>query len=582
MAFDGVFLRHIRKELEQKLLNTKVDKVHQPSRDQIILTLRSREGAFRLLLSAHANSPRIHLTSVSPENPKVPPMLCMLLRKKLSGARLRRIEQPSLERVLLLDFEAVNELGDPVLLRLSMEIMGQYSNIILIDDKGMIIDAVKRVDASMSSQRLVMPGLPYELPPAQSKLSMLETDVDTILSAVTAVSRPMPLSKALLQVLQGVSPILCREYEYLCGHGREVRTDELDEEKLSRLRYFLKRDMETARSISGQPYMIIDHAKKPIDFTFTYIQQYGTGHSVSGGESFGEMLDRYYAKRDSAEAMRVKSEDLTKLLSNTASRLLRKIYIQTDELKQCADREHLRVCGELIQANLYRLERGASSLEAENYYLDPPAPITISLDPALSPAANAQRYFKNYQKAKTAEQMLTLQISAAEEELDYVSSVLDAVSRAQSEGELDEIREELIGQGYLKARGRKQRRPSPLKPLCFTSAAGFLIYVGRNNRQNDQLTLHTADKNDIWLHVKDIPGSHTLIVTQGKTPDEDTLLLAARLAAGHSKARESGKVPVDYTKARYVSKPTGAKPGKVIYTHQQTLYVAPLETPPGP
>jgi len=575
MALDGVFLRHIKKEIESRLTDSKVDKIYQPMRDQLVLSMRSREGTDLLLISARANSPRINITNVKPENPKVPPMLCMLLRKRLTGARLRRVIQPELERLLMLEFEGKNELGDTVMLSLAVEIMGQYSNIIFIDENGAIIDAVKRVDASMSSQRLVLPGMKYEQPPKQSKICMLSCEAEDIIKAVESVPGSKPLNKALLSVIQGVSPIICRELEYLTGRGADVFSDDLDEERRTRLSYFLKRDIALVRECSGEPFLITDMKNKPIDFTYEYIQQYGSGRAKKEADSFSELLDLYYAKKDNADAIRSKAEDLTKLLNNAASRLIRKIYAQTDELKSCADREQLRISGDLLQANLYRIEKGASECRVENFYDENMSEVTIKLDPALSAAANAQRYYKSYQKAKTAEQVLKVQIEKAESELDYVSSVLDSISRAETVRELGEIRQELIEQGYIKMKGKKQKPDQPLPPKEYISSTGFRILVGRNNKQNDKLTLKQADKNDLWFHTKDIPGSHTIIITGGKEPDDDTMLMAASLAAYNSKAREAGKVPVDFTKVRYVSKPQGSKPGMVIYVNQQTMFVTP-------
>lgn len=577
MALDGVFLRHIKKELEQQLIDSKVDKIYQPFRDQLILTMRSREGSKKLLISARASSPRINITTATPENPKVPPMLCMLLRKRLSGARLRGISQDGLERMLMLEFEGTNELGDSVRLSLAVEIMGQYSNIIFIDENGCIIDAVKRVDLTMSSQRLVLPGIKYELPPKQTKLCMLDTDAEEIIRAVENLPGSKPLNKALLSVVQGVSPIICRELEYLTGRGKDVFSDSLDEEMRTRLSYFLKRDIAAVRDVSGIPCLITDLSNRPADFTYEHIQQYGSGRSKQETDSFCALLDLYYSRRDSIDALRTRSEDLNRLLTNTATRLIKKMYAQNDELKACADREQLRICGDLIQANLYRIEKGAQECELENFYDENMAKIKIKLDPALSASANAQKYYKSYRKAKTAEQVLAQQLENAGKELDYVSSVMDSLSRAESMRELDEIRQELTDEGYIRTRGKASKREKPLPPLKFTSESGFTILVGRNNRQNDRLTLKEAAKNDLWFHTKEIPGSHTVIITEGRQPDEKTILYAAQLAAGHSKAREAGKVPVDYTKIRYVSKPQGAKPGMVIYTNQQTLFVAPKQ-----
>ncbi len=575
MALDGAFLRHIKKELETSLINTKVDKIYQPTRDELVLFMRSREGMKKLYISARAGSSRICLTDSTPENPKTPPMLCMLLRKRLSGARLREIKQPSLERLLMLEFEGTNELGDIVTMTLAVEIMGQYSNVIFIDGDGIIIDAFRRVDASMSSQRLVLPGMRYEMPPRQDKLCILDKDADDVIQAVRALPKNMQLSKALLDVIQGVSPIVCRELEHLTGRGRDVFSKELDEELITRLRFFLKRMIGAVRECSGEPYMIIDPSKKPIDFTFEDIQQYGSGRAFKNCPTFCELLERYYSKRDAMETMRRRSEDLNRIMNTAAARLIRKIYIQKDELAACADRENYRICGDIIQANLYRIEKGATKLKAENFYDESLSEITIELDPSLSAAANSQKYYKSYQKAKTAEQILKVQIALAENELDYVSSVLDALSRAESLRELGEIRAELTEQGYIKAKGKKQKAEASLPPLEFTSKSGFRILVGRNNRQNDKLTLKQAAKNDLWFHTKDIPGSHTIILCEGREPDEDTILYAASLAAAHSKAKDAGKAPVDYTRIKYVSKPQGSKPGMVIYTNQKTLFVKP-------
>ncbi|MBQ9460479.1 MAG: NFACT family protein, partial [Clostridia bacterium] len=328
MALDGAFLRHIKKELEGSLINTKVDKIYQPTRDELVLFMRSRDGMKKLYISARAGSSRICLTDATPENPKTPPMLCMLLRKRLSGARLRAITQPGLERLLMLEFEGTNELGDIAAMTLAVEIMGQYSNVVFLDGDGIIIDAFRRVDASMSSQRLVLPGMRYEMPPQQDKLCVLDKDADDIIQALSELPKNMQLSKALLSIIQGVSPIVCRELKHLTGRGRDVFSKELDEELITRLRFFLKRMITTVRECSGEPYMIIDQTKKPIDFTFEDIQQYGTGRAFKNCRTFCELLERYYFRRDAMETMRRRSEDLNRLMNTVAARLIRKIDIQ--------------------------------------------------------------------------------------------------------------------------------------------------------------------------------------------------------------------------------------------------------------
>lgn len=574
MALDGAFLRHLKKEITDRALGARVDKIYQPNKEELVFLLRTRQEAFKLLLSARANSPRIHFTQYAPENPKVPPMLCMLLRKRLSGAKLVEVRQPGLERLLYLDFDAANELGDKVRLSLVIEIMGKYSNIILVDGQGKIVDALKRVDEEMSSQRLVQPGLAYELPPAQNKPCMLESQPEEIVEAIVHQPKNQSLNKGILNALQGLSPVVCREIEHQVGRGQELFTRDLTQEQRERLRFFLERLFTTVRDTAGEPYMVTKIKGKPMEFSFLNIVQYGTLASVSRWEDFSSLLDEFYEERDRQDRMRVKAQDLLRLLANASERLSRKINLQRGELARSEDREHLRVCGDLINANLYRIERGSAFADLENFY-DENRLMRVKLDPALNATQNAQKYYKEYRKAKTAQQVLGEQIAQAEQELLYVDSVFDCLSRAQSESELNEIRQELREEGYLKAVRDKRKPPAPLAPLEFVSSEGFRILVGRNNRQNDKLTLKQANNNDIWLHTKNIPGSHTIIVTGGRQPGDATLKEAAMLAAYHSRAKDSSQVPVDYTQVRYVSKPQGAKPGMVIYVHYQTLFVTP-------
>ena len=573
MALDGAFLRHIIAEISQKAIGARVDKIYQPNRDELVLALRTRQEMLKLLISARANSPRVHFITSAPENPSVPPMLCMLLRKRLTGAKLAEISQPDLERMLYLDFDAVNELGDSVRLRLAVEIMGKYSNAILVDQDGKIIDALKRVDAEMSSQRLVLPGLRYELPPPQDKLCMLNSTPEQAVQRIEA-GKNEHLAKALLNALQGVSPVVCREIEFLVGRGADVAVREMSSQQRERLLFFLGDLFETVRQKSGQPYIVTLPEGKPLEFSFRNITQYGRAAVVSQCASFSQLLDAFYEQRDRLERMHARSLDLLRLLTNVSDRLSRKINLQQEELKHCADRDTLRVCGDLLNANLYRVEKGASQVELENFY-DDMKPLRIKLDPALTASQNAQKYYKDYRKARTAETVLAQQIQQAREDLDYIDTVFDALSRAETERELAEIRQELSEQGFLRTPKGKQKQPPLLGPMRFTTAGGFTVLVGRNNRQNDKLTLKQADNRDIWFHTKNIPGSHGILVTEGRTPAEADLVAAAQLAAWHSKARESSQVPVDYTQVRHVNKPQGAKPGRVIYVDYKTIYATP-------
>lgn len=573
MALDGGYLRYICNEINNTIVNSRVEKVYQPNKDEIVLGFRGINGANKLLLSARANSPRVNFTSYAPENPKVPPMLCMLFRKKLCGAKLIEARQPQMERTLFLDFDATNDFGDHIKLTLAVEIMGKYSNVIFIDENGKIIDALKRVDPTMSSQRLVLPTLEYNMPPSQDKINILESTAEEVVERLCSNFVDTKLSKALLNNVQGVSPIVCREIEYLTGKGADVTTGKLDEKLKNRLCFFLNRFIDTLKNYSGTPCMVVTNGK-PMDFSFIDITQYGDVAEIKKADSFSQLLDDFFTERDMVERMKVKAQDLNRLISNTTERLSKKINTQTIELSQCVDREPLRIKGDLLQANLYRINKGEKSVTVENFY-DNNNPITIELNPALTPSQNSQRYYKNYRKAKTAEQVLKVQIEKAKEELEYIGTVSECLSRATTEAELSEIRTELAEQGYIKLSKGKQKKVSALPPIKYKSTNGFTILVGRNNKQNDKLTLKMASKNDIWLHTKDIHGTHTIILTEGKEVDEQTLIEAGQITAYHSKAKNSSQVPVDYTLVRNVSKPSGAKPGMVIYVKNKTLYVKP-------
>ena len=576
MALDGIFLRHLKRELEEKLIGGRVDKIHQPNREELVIAFRTRESAYKVLLSARANSARVHFTSVALENPKQPPMLCMLLRKKLQGAKLLEIRQPELERLLHFDFDAVNELGDHVVLTLTMEIMGRYSNVILTDENGKIVDALKRVDAEMSSQRLVLPGVAYQLPPPQEKLCLLNASNSEVVAAVKALPGDAALSKALLSVLQGVSPIVCREIEHRVGRGKDLAVRQMDEEQYFRLGYFCQKLKDTVERVDGAPYLAVNRQKKPLDFSFLDIQQYGTAAIVYEEKSFSELLDRFYLEKDQLERMRAREQDLLRLLSNASERLSRKINAQKAELMQCAQRDELRIAGDLISANLYTIPKGADKADLPNFYEEGTPLLQIKLYPALTASQNAQKYYKEYRKAKTAEEKLTEQIEIAQDEIIYLDSVFEALSRAATSQDLGEIRAELMEQGYIrKLRSKKEKPAAVSAPLTFQTSDGFTVLVGRNNRQNDRLTLKTANNNDIWFHTKNIPGSHTVLVTDGKKPTETAMTEAAVLAAQHSKAKDSSLVPVDYTEIRNVSKPQGSKPGMVIYKAYKTLFVNP-------
>ncbi len=558
MAFDGIMMTMVRREMSDALIGSRVSQIYQPARDELVFAFRTREGSRKVLVRL-SDSPRVHISSCSIENPPVPPMLCMLLRKRLGGARLEDITQPQNERVLCLHFEAVNEIGDREMLKLYIEIMGRYSNAVLTDGEDRVIDTVKRIDFSESEQRVLLPKLPYELPQMQDKLWIEESSVDAICERIEVTGGD---DRAVLHTIQGVSPMIAREIVYRAA-------DSNMQTQVSWLKALVEEGV-------GEPTLVYKADGSPMDFCFMDIRQYEGALPVKRFDSYSELLDTFFSDRDRIARMRAKSNDLNKLLSNTIDRLSRKINLQRADLKKCADREQLRIKGDLLQANLYRIERGSTAVTVDNFYAEDNAPMTITLNPTISPAMNAQRFYKEYNKAKTRETMLTQQIEKATAELSYIESVQDMLSRCETEAELAAIRAELREEGYLKAqKNTAKRKDKPLPPIEYKSADGFRILVGRNNRQNDQLTLHTAQKNDLWLHTKNIHGTHVIICAEGREIPDSTILEAAQIAAAHSKGRDSAQVPVDYTRVKNVSKPNGALPGKVIYVNYNTVYVTP-------
>lgn len=575
MAFDGMFLYFLRHELEQKVIGARVDRIHQPTREEIIVALRWKGGAGKLLLSANAGGARLHFTEAAPENPKQPPMFCMLLRKHLGSARLVRLEQAGMDRILHLVFESVNELGDLVELTLVLEIMGRHSNIILIDQNGKIIDAVKRIDAEMSSVRQILPGMTYQMPPPQpDKLDLLSADVSQITQRVSAAGG-REISKALLSTVQGMSPLTCREAENYTVRGADVLAGEMDEQQKKRLEEWLSMLKLRLREYSGVPTILLEPSKKPRDFSFLPIHQF-RGALISREEaSYSALLDSFYAERDQIDRMKQRSHDLLRLLANTSDRIARKIAAQQEELKECANREKLKIKGDLISANLYQITKGETVLQTQNFYDEALPTVTIPLDPALTPVQNAQKYYNEYRKQDTAEKKLQELIEQSQEELQYLDSVFDSLARAVRESELSAIREELSQTGYIKRYKDKTKKPEKLLPVEYRSSDGFTILVGRNNVQNDRLTLKDAHNYDMWFHTQKIPGSHTVIVADGKQIPNRTLEEAAVIAAYHSRARGSALVPVDYTIIKNVKKPSGTKPGKVIYDKFETAIVTP-------
>lgn len=574
MALDGILLNLAKKEILDGAQFSRVEKIHQPSREELVIHLRGKGGGKKLFLSVRANSPRIHFTQHAPENPATPPMFCMLMRKRLVNAALVDVRQSELDRVLYIDFDATNEIGDKVKLTLSIEIMAKHSNIILFDGDGKIVDALKRVDLSQSTVRQILPGFRYTAPPPQNKLSILEHTTENIIAQIRSFENKT-LSSAVLSSLQGVSPLISRE---ISGDFSDHYVDEVSDVGFEELGRKIDELRKTVESGNGIPFMLKDETDKPVDFSFMPIKQYGTKYSTEEKGSFSELLDDFYFECDRLDRTRQKAQDLVKFLNSAIARISKKISLQQAELKQCADREQLRINAELINANLYRLEKGAAFYDLENYY-DENKVIRIKADPSKSPAANAQKYFKDYRKAKTAETMLTELIEQGQNDLQYLETVADALDRASAQAEIEEIRNELVVSGFMKfKRKNNQKQPKLLPPMEYRTTDGFRVLVGRNNMQNDKLSLKTASKSDMWLHTQKFPGSHVIIVSDNKEISDDAIVEAAEIAAYHSKARDAKLVPVDYTYVKHLKKPQGAPPGKVIYHVYYSVNVTPDRT----
>lgn len=577
MALDGLYLRTIKNEIEQKALGSRIDKIYQPSREEIVLVLRGRGFVGKLLLSAGADSPRIHFTRSEMENPKSPPMFCMLLRKYLSGGKLTAVRQLGLDRVLYLDFEVKNELGDDAVITVACEIMGRHSNIIILGDDGKVIDSIKRVDREMSEVRPILPGVTYTLPPLQDKANLLTASNEEIREKIMA-AKGSDIAKGISLAVEGMSALLAREAVFYGVRSGGSDKNALTGDDWNRLFFYFDRLREALGRLDNGYTIVYEQGERPKDFSFVPIGQYGALLLSKQFDTPSGLLDSFYSERVRVERMKQRSNDLLKLLVTATDRVSRKVALQKEELLRCEDREQLKQYGDILSAGVYQLTKGQKFAELYDFYHN--EMVKIPLDEALTPVQNVQKYYKEYRKAATAERMLRELIEKGEQELIYLDSVFDAVSRTSGESELLEIREELSEQGYLKHYRGKSKMLKSQPPLKYRSSDGYLIYCGRNNKQNDKLTLREARKEDIWFHTQGFAGSHTLLVTGGKELEEipdRTIEEAAMIAAFNSKARSAALVPVDYTQIRNVRKPAGAKPGMVIFDHYFTLYITPEE-----
>ena len=591
MAFDAFFLRAVLDEIRDKAIHARIDKIHQPSRDTVILQLKGNEGRYKLLLAPNPAAPRLHLTTASPENPPEPPMFCMLLRKHLLGARLAEVNQITMERWAEFTFDCTDEMGYPVQKRLVAELMGRTCNLYLLGPDGRIMDCLRRIGLDETTKRPALPGLMYQQPDPIDKINPL--DISCHCEAQSTVAIPHGnaessgiatsfeqllispgadiLSDRLMDNLGGLSPLVCREAALFACGDTDARVEGLNiPETAEKLEIFFAEHLNHPK-----PCYYASPDGTPKQFAFCPIRQYGKWEE---GGSFGELLDHFYTVRDRKDAMRQKSGAVRKTVQNLCQRLKRKLAIQEKELTATFDRERLRQLGDIVTANIHKIRKGETLLLAEDFYDEEMKTIEIPISPILSPQQNAAKFYKDYTRMKNAEKELTKQMELAEQELNYLQSVLEELNRAETEAELDEIRQELQSGGYVKAdTGKRKMKAGKLPPMRFESTDGYPIFVGRNNRQNDELTFKSARKDDLWLHASKVHGSHVIIACAGVTPPDDTVTQAAQLAAYYSESTGGQNIAVDVTPVKQVKKLPGAKPGMVIYHSYRTVIANPYK-----
>ncbi len=568
MAFDAFFLSAVLTEIQNKTPGARVEKIHQPSRDTVILHLKCQDSRQKLLFGMNPTAPRLHLTSANPENPAEPPMFCMLLRKHLSGARLASINRIPMERWAEFVFDCIDEMGDAVQKKLVAELMGRTCNLYLLGGDGRIIDCLRRVGLDETAKRPALPGMYYQLPEAISKEN---PGSFTDFAGVLAGSGADVLAERLMDTFGGLSPLVCREAALFAAGDIDARVENMDIPAVAeKLQAFFKTHLE-----NPAPYLYCTADGTPKQFAFCPIYQYGGCTQV---ESFGQLLDGFYTVRDRKDAMRQKSQSVRKTVQNLCTRLTKKIAVQEKELLESLDRERLRQLGDILTANIHRIQKGQTKVVVEDFYDENMAEIEVSLSPLLSPQQNAAKYYKDYARMKTAEKELTRQIELGQQELQYLQSVLEELNRAETDGELEEIRQELQAGGYLKAdTGKRKMKAAKLTPMRFESTDGYPIFVGRNNRQNDELTFKAARKDDLWLHASKVHGSHVIIACAGVTPPDDTITQAAQLAAYYAETAGGQNIPVDVVPVKLVKKTPDRKPGMVIYHSHRTVVVNPYK-----
>lgn len=581
MALDGLVIHSLAHELHSKLVGGKIDKIHQPENDELVLYIRNNKENFKLVLSSSASNPRVYIANnYKKENPIKAPMFCMLFRKYIQGGIITEISQVNFERIIKISVESFDELKEKTTKDIYIEIMGRHSNIILVQQsEEKIIDSIKRIPPSISRVRQLLPNLTYELPPAQDKINPIKgASIKSFINILREFDGP--LFKGIYSKFLGVSPCVAREICHRSNLNPNDKAESMSRDELSIL-YRVFSDLFTKiKNNEYSPCIVIDEKlDKVIDFScidLTYLD----GNKFIRNDSISQVIEDYYKTKDIKDRIHQRTSDLRKSISIKLDRLYHKQKKIEKELIDADNADIYKVRGELLTAYIYMIEKGMKSIDVANFYDENYSNITISLNENLTPSENAQKYFKKYSKLKTAKKELTSQIEICDEEIEYLENIMLGIENCENLDELEDIKEELIRLGYAKStRKYKVKKDIDLttKPNRFISSDGFTILVGKNNKQNDYLTLRIADPEDIWMHTKNIPGSHVIIKCAGKNISDETLYEGAMLAAYYSKGRMSSQVPVDYTMKKHVKKPSGSKPGMVIYETNSTIYVTPTE-----
>lgn len=570
MAFDGITIANIVHDLNQTILGGKINKIAQPENDELILTIKNNRTQYRLFLSASASLPLIYLTGNNKPGPLTAPNFCMLLRKHIGSGKIISITQPGMERVIRFEIEHLNEMGDLCTKYLIVEIMGKHSNIIFTNDNEQIIDSIKHVSAHMSSVREVLPGRPYFIPATQAKADPFELTADILCEQI--LNKPAPTAKAIYTSVTGISPLIAEEICYRAGIDGGVPTDGLSSLEKLHLAHTFLRIMEDIRQGMFEPN-IIYKGKEPVEFASLKLTQY-QDFSVTEFSSISELLETYYAEKNIVTKIRQKSVDLRKIVQTSLERNVKKYQLQQKQMKDTEKKDKYRIWGELINTYGYGLEPGIKSFEALNYYTN--ETVNIPLDPTLTPQENAKKYFDKYSKLKRTADALEKLLQETDSEIRHLESIAASLDIAVSEDDLIQIKEELTEYGYIRRKytsGKKVKITS--KPFHYISSDGFHIYVGKNNYQNEELSFKFASGNDWWFHAKGQPGSHVIVKTNGEELPDRTFEEAGRLAAYYSKGRQAPKVEIDYTLKKNLRKPTGGKPGFVVYYTNYSLLIEP-------